>query len=151
MRSRMLALAESLLARFGIPQGNESLMGDLVEDYSSGKSALWLWSQTTNAIASTVARDIRNHKLLAVRALATGWALQLVWQEILHLAEPRLLVWHRGPIYHWELLLLSTITLWPAFVGWVVGRTHRAQQAAMAALCSIDSGLGYLVFQRVLR
>jgi hypothetical protein len=75
MRSRMLALAESLLARFGIPQGNELLMGDVVEEYSSGRSALWLWRQTANAVASTVARDFRNHKLLVVRALATGWAL----------------------------------------------------------------------------
>ena len=110
MRSRMLALAEFLLARFGIPQGHESLMGDLVEDYGSGRSALWLLRQTANAITSTVARDIRNHKLLAVRAIATGWALQLVWVGIIHLAEPRPYVWHKGPIYYWAILLLSSIT-----------------------------------------
>jgi PadR family transcriptional regulator, regulatory protein PadR len=32
MRSAMFAIAESILTRFGIPQENESLMGDLVEE-----------------------------------------------------------------------------------------------------------------------
>lgn len=95
MRSGMLALAESLLKRFGIPQRNESLMGDLAEEYGSGRSVLWLWRQTANAIVSTVARDIQNHKLAALRAIATGWLLMVAWSQIIHLVEPRPGVWYK--------------------------------------------------------
>jgi hypothetical protein len=130
----MLALAESLLTRFGIPQGNESLVGDLVEEYGCGRSSVWLWRQTASAIALTVARDIRDHKLLAVRAIATGWVLQFAWLGFVRFAQPRAYVWHEGPIVYWQLMFLSTFTTWPAFVGWVVGRTHLAQQAAMVLL-----------------
>ncbi len=59
MKSKLPALAEWLLTRFGIPQQNESLMGDLAEESRSGRSALWLWRETMVAIGTTVARDIR--------------------------------------------------------------------------------------------
>jgi hypothetical protein len=65
MRSLMFVLARWLLERFGVPQRNESLMGDLMEEWASGRSAFWLLRQTANAIGSMLARDIANHKLLA--------------------------------------------------------------------------------------
>jgi hypothetical protein len=130
MKSKIPALAEWLLTRFGIPQRNESLMGDLAEESSSGRSALWLWRETTVAIAATVGRDIRNHKLLAMRAIAMGWALTWGWQRIVMLFQPPGGV-RIQTLWAWSILVMFTWSLWAAIVGWVIARTHRAQQASM--------------------
>jgi len=121
----MFSVSESLLRRLGVSQGNESLMGDLVEEYSSGRSILWLWRETVIAIMTKTGCDLRNHKLIALRAIATGWLLLELWAQILPLIDVRV------PGYWLLFLLLFEISIWPAFVGWVVGRTHRLQQAAM--------------------
>ena len=131
MRARIFALAEALLKRFGVPQGNESLMGDIEEEYASGKSLVWLWRETTSAIVITIARDIRKHGLLASRAIVTGWCLlrggNLVASHFL--AAPG--VWYRGADWHVVLRVLFGLMAWPVFVGWAVGRMHRDQQASM--------------------
>jgi uncharacterized membrane protein len=131
MKSKTPAVAEWLLKRFGIPQRNESLMGDLVEEYGAGRSALWFWRQTTVAIGTTVGRDIGNHKLLVLRAVATGWLLNVAWGKfwrlILLLTQPPGM-WSQHTLVIYQVL---TVSLWPALVGWLVARTHRAQQAAM--------------------
>jgi hypothetical protein len=130
MKSRIPALAEWLLTRFGIPQRNESLMGDLAEESRSGRSALWLWRETAVAIATTVGRDIRNHKLLAMRAIGMGWALTWGWQRIVLFLQPA--VGGRiETLWAWFILVIFTWTVGSAIVGWVVARMHRGQQAAM--------------------
>jgi hypothetical protein len=129
MKPKMPAMAGWLLKRFGIPQRNESLMGDLVEEYGSGRSALWFWRQTAVAISTTVGRDIRNHKLLALRAIATGWLLNVAGGRIAREAEIFCNERHWYALF--DVIALFTISLFPALVGWGVARTHRAQQAAM--------------------
>jgi hypothetical protein len=104
-------------------------MGDLVEESGSGRSAQWLWRETAVAIATTVALDIRDHKLLAVRAIATGWILWWGWWHILLLSQPLPGMWGRHRL--WAFAMLFTLSLWPAIVGWVVAHTHRTQQASM--------------------
>lgn len=124
MNRKIFAVAEWLLERFGVPQRNESLMGDLMEEYSAGRSGFWLLRQIVNAIATTVARDIKHHWLLTARAIAMGLALWLGFARIV--SHP--LFW---PVLSTQIGAIVIFTLWPAFIGWLVARTHRAQQAAM--------------------
>ena len=130
MRPNVPATARWLLDRFGLPQQNESLMGDLVEEYASGRSALWFWRQTVVVLAEMVARDLRNHKALAVRAIATGWLLYLAWERVMNLLGNHYMLW-RSHSTLWVILLSFSFLCWPAIIGWAVARAHRAQQAAM--------------------
>jgi hypothetical protein len=54
---------------------SESLIGDLIEQQSQGRSRSWYWRQVIAAIAVAAAHDIAAHKVLAVRALTIGWSL----------------------------------------------------------------------------
>jgi hypothetical protein len=125
MKPNPPVMASWLLEHFGIPQRNEPLIGDLLEEHSSGRSALWFWRQTFVALAITAAGDIWNHKLPAVRAIATGLIAMLPLRAIrFHLASQR---WGDNPIVFWALTFLSF-----AFAGWVVAHTHRRQKGPMA-------------------
>src|SRR5436190_1619087 len=64
-------LATWLLERFAI---QESVIGDLIEGYQKGKSSPWFWRQTLTAVAVKVAHEIRDDRLLAVRAVLLGCA-----------------------------------------------------------------------------
>lgn len=133
MRRNPPAVARWLLDRFGIPWRNESLMGDLVEEYRSGRSAMWFWRQTVVAIATMTLRDIRSHKLLALRAYVMSALLSAAWAWLTSMAEHRLV---GAP--NWLALItmfqLLTFLIWPGFVGWAVARAHRPYQAAMVLL-----------------
>jgi len=158
MTPKTPAIARWLLDRFGIPQQNEPLVGDLVEEYGAGRSVLWFWRQVLVAIATTVTRDVRNHKLLAARAIATGWLLWAAWGQLMHLAEPRIYVsyprgWNR--MAYFQILFLLMVTVWPVLVGWVVARTHRAQTAMVLVFAASQViwfigyyGLNYHEIQR---
>jgi hypothetical protein len=126
MNKKIFAMAEWLLERFGIPQRNESLMGDLMEEYGAGRSGFWLLRQIVNAIATTVAPDIKHHWLLTARAIAMGWALWLgsAW-IVIHFPLSG------APVNWSQIEGIVIFTLWPAFIGWLIVRTHRAQQTAM--------------------
>ena len=67
------------------PTQNESLIGDLTEEYARGRSRLWYWWQVVVALVAGLFQEVRTHKALAARALITGWffvslfALLLPW------------------------------------------------------------------------
>ncbi len=149
MTRRAPVLATWLLERFGVKQQNEALIGDLAEEYQAGKSAAWYWWQTLVAISVAVPRDIRQHKLLAVRAIAMGWifARAFGWffgdftthlppWFMTHWSPPSQFVF--GPIMvPWSVLKLGLIGWWwlkLVLIGWLVARTHRAQAAAMVLI-----------------
>lgn len=76
MRSgRPLRLAKGLLLRLAAGPTRESLIGDLDEQFARGRTSSWYWRQVLSAIWVTAANDLRDHKLVAVRAVLAGWAL----------------------------------------------------------------------------
>jgi hypothetical protein len=120
-----------------------------MEQYQRGRSCGWYWRQVLTAIFFGAANDILDHKLLAVRAIAAGWASIVAFNFVAGWALYTLRVLSSGGIYvaeywirlpdsfsHWMwqfrpglLLLLATTA--STFSGWMVGRFHRDRQRSM--------------------
>jgi hypothetical protein len=110
-----------------------ALLGDLVEEREQ-RSAIWYWRQVLVAVCAGMWSAIRDHKVLALRAVATGFAMEysalLLWE---HLTGP----------FNGDALPVVTIGTWAwnlSFVvitqtatGWVVARTHRTHRIAMVS------------------
>jgi hypothetical protein len=127
-------LAVWLLKRGVAGPNAESLAGDLIERYGRGRSRTWMWRQVFFAVAASILADVRQHKLLAVRAALTG----IVAASILRF----LLFWiAQTPVGSlveaftresrhiffgtWAPLLTMT------GAGWLVGRLHRGHALPM--------------------
>lgn len=67
------ALAMILLNRLG-PR-DQSLVGDLCEEYEAGRSRAWFWRQVIAAVAFGAAREIRRAPSRAVVSIAIGWTV----------------------------------------------------------------------------
>lgn len=127
-----------LLNKFGY--GNHALAGDLSEEYSQGRSVAWYWRQVLVAIVVGSSKEVRAYKLLALRAIAVGWAANYL---ILHFAEVpfwrfcnRVFLEHGlkpGPwwlhFYLYPVWLIDCI--FAAAGGWIVGRSHRWHREPM--------------------
>ena len=109
-----------------------ALSGDLLEERVRGRSAIWYWRQVLMAAWVGIWGAIRNHKVLALRAVATGFAMEysflLLWQ---YQSDPikgsdlppiSIVMWIGN---------ISLVLLTQAATGWVVARTHRAHQIPM--------------------
>src|SRR5262249_16443622 len=139
MNRKVPVFATWLLERFGVQRQNEALMGDLAEEYQAGKSWAWYWWQTLVAIAVATIRDVREHKLLALRAVAVGWILWRTFPLILSYVESTY-IYPRG--IHWSpesiVGFYSGVVFWRfiqwVLIGWLVGRAHRTQAAAMVII-----------------
>jgi len=119
---------------------NDCLIGDLMEEYSNGRSNAWYWKQVLMAVAIAFYREISAHKLLAVRAVLVGYVFAEVACSMLELPLFNLLKrfafgsglvagtrWAHGYIYPWAVITC----LGAAGIGWVVARLHRSHQPAM--------------------
>jgi hypothetical protein len=73
---KLPACATGLLLRLG-PQ-DESFIGDLVEEYSAGRSRAWYWRQVLSAVLLACVRQIRAQPARALGAVVTGWATLLL-------------------------------------------------------------------------
>ena len=62
-------LSTWLLRRFATDHLRESMMGDLIEQYAEGRSAMWYRRQVLTTIAVGVWADLREHKLQAAGAI----------------------------------------------------------------------------------
>ena len=67
-----------LLERIG-SDSNDAVLGDLIEQYGAGRSRFWYWRQALATVLFSATRDIRAYKLLAFRALVSGWILYVAF------------------------------------------------------------------------
>ena len=67
------ALARILLNRLG-PR-DQSLVGDVYEEYAAGRSSGWFWRQVIAAVACAAVVDIRCTPRRTATAVTTGWAV----------------------------------------------------------------------------
>ena len=70
------AVATALLSR--IAPEDESLVGDLVEEYAAGRSRAWYWRQVLSAVVMTSTRQLAAHPLRALAGISTGWGTLLL-------------------------------------------------------------------------
>jgi hypothetical protein len=109
-----------------------ALSGDLMEERERGRSAIWYWRQVLIAVWVGIWGAIRDHKVMALRAVATGFAMEYFF----------LFLWeHQGVLFKSHGLPLISIVMWignlsvvlltQTTTGWVVARTHRAHHIPM--------------------
>src|SRR5437870_1318659 len=59
--------------------GRDALAGDLVEQFRSGKSTLWLWREVVAAILTASWKEVQTKRMSALKAVALGWAAMLIF------------------------------------------------------------------------
>jgi len=136
-----------ILRRFATCPDAEVIVGDLLEEYESGqRSRTWYWRQVLVAAGVSVWKDIRDHKLLAVRAVVVGWAFYILFSfPVVGLARfviDGVTNWLIGTAWYsvwWELwgfFLLSEPLVYSACAlsGWLVARLHPTRPIAMVCL-----------------
>src|SRR5262245_17761601 len=67
-----------LLERLLSGSDGETLIGDLVEEYSQGRSSLWFWRQTLVAVVVSARAELRAERLIVIQALLIAYVVPLV-------------------------------------------------------------------------
>lgn len=57
---------------------NPALLGDILEERVSGRSATWVWWQIFVALTRSIFSSVRQHPVLTVRGMATGIVVYLL-------------------------------------------------------------------------
>jgi hypothetical protein len=149
-------LASWLLRRLAGGSKRESLIGDLDEQVARGRSSSWYWRQVLSAILVGAATDLRDHKLLAVRAVLVGWAVLIPWFYLTIAVSRRIPfrevtdtwipgVWSdadsvllRMAWWAWWIYEVPLVIAWcgvSLVIGWMIARLHREHQAALLFAC----------------
>jgi hypothetical protein len=116
---------------------DDALAGDLLEEHALGCSGIWYWRQVLIAILISIYRDIRDHKVLALRAVATGCAINSLWillVNFLHPWVPPLAVMRVNPLNHPLVMVILT----QVATGWILARTHRPHEIPMVVMFTIS-------------
>lgn len=127
MRCEAPALAKWLLQYLGCSPNNQAVIGDLDERYREGRSYLWYWRQALLSIVVSLFEEIRNHKLLTLRAIAVGWIVFIGWQSAFSLTRELLWRHERFTIA----AQVPVIVLFGVSAGWAIARLHQQRQKAM--------------------
>ena len=133
------ALATWLLEHFRPGSENDHITGDLMEAYGCGRSRTWYWKEVLAAIVIGVCHEIMAHPLLALRAIAVGWA---TWFLFYYGIGPRLLFPFLNrffrpsgmPFSPWMLIFSTAFLFFRAASGWAVARLHRSHRVTMVLL-----------------
>jgi hypothetical protein len=122
------------------------MAGDLIEQYHDGRSTMWYrWQVLTTILAAAVA-EVREHKLLAVRAIAIwfvgAYALGRLTASLRQSLFPGLLnaeLFERSEMlrqfWAWSgvpFVVLPCVGC--AAIGWTIARVHRHYAIAMVVL-----------------
>jgi hypothetical protein len=132
------------------------LIGDLDEQFAGGRSSSWYWRQVLAAIIVGTARDLRDHKRVAVRAVLIGWAVLIPWFYITVAVYQRVPSWAgvntwipgtwfdadsvllRFVWWAWWIYEVPLLIAWcgaSLIIGWVIARLHREYRAASLFAC----------------
>jgi hypothetical protein len=88
-RNQPPRIAKWLLRHVATSRNIEAISGDLDERYDRGRSRVWYWRQIAVAIVVSTFNDIRNHKLLTLRALIVGWfVFWFLWARLVQYSVP---------------------------------------------------------------
>lgn len=143
-------LATWLLKHLGCGRWSESLLGDLFEQYAQGRSKAWYWKQVFVALSCQYVKVFREHGLSFVGAVAIGWGVIFIWQQLsLQYTRPvdtTLLQFIAKHQPHWTPDQCMSL-VWPleamvrafafAAAGWLVARIHPPnRRAALVAAIS---------------
>jgi hypothetical protein len=124
------AISVWLLERLGL---DPALTGDLLEECARGRSVVWYWRQVWIAVWVGIWNCVLDNKLLAVRAIAIGWATNLAfWFLYLRFLQPLAPVGPYNSMRAW-LTNLSIILITQPATGWILARTHRAHPIPMVS------------------
>lgn len=135
------ALALVLLNRLG-PR-DQSLVGDVYEEYDTGRSKAWFWRQVLAAVAYGAAREIRRAPMRAVVSTATGWmvaaAVFLVGDRIADGLAGFFWQWSRQAAYAggvwWPFYVTALFVTYAGFAlsAAIVARVNRERPAMLLA------------------
>jgi hypothetical protein len=153
-----------LLQRFAISHRRDSMVGDLVEQYAEGRSAMWYRRQVLTTIAVAMWADLRGHKLLAAQAIVlwfvatfavfafTGSVQQALHPYFLSREWPsefwmRFWNWYGVPF-----VLVNSIG--SMAIGWLIATFTRRHGITMVLICAVGQALlaapwGFHVWNRL--
>jgi hypothetical protein len=144
-------LAIWLLNHFGASAQNDAILGDITEQYASGRSPGWFWKQVISAIAISTFREMWNNKLVSVVALSSGWlfldlTLSLLvfpmWSGVMYsffvnaLAQHETLGWYTSSFLHFMIVFLMLPVY--ASAGWIVSRAAKEHRTAIVLAFAIS-------------
>jgi hypothetical protein len=126
----------------------ESLIGDLKEAYHRGRSPLWYWRQTIVAVLLSSARDVRGHKLIAVRAVVITWMFLIPWVFFTGWAYGSTRFWMSAMLKNsaalwdfWGIYQVPLVMSWclgSAVIGWIVARLNADCRAGLLFVCAMS-------------
>ncbi len=134
-------LATWLLEGLGSGTRTGELIGDLTEQFASGRSRVWYWRQVGGALVVDLGRNLRVHGVSFVAAVLVGYALTSLWLSANSLAFQSL--YHSLDATQHTLTLdtfmrflglraaQASVTALVFVSGWIVTRIHRAHQRAV--------------------
>jgi hypothetical protein len=133
--SRPPGLATWWLERFCLGPTNDSLIGDLMEEYERGRSRVWYWRQVLAALSLNFRGEFYSHPLLVARAAATVWSVWYLYAFVFSSSLHRLLI--PSPPATGFMWMVGGCTVW-AGIGWIVARLHREYKATMLMVFAIS-------------